>query len=139
MNSTPPPFSFLSLSLSLLLSLSSPPSLLSHLQYHLSPLSPPSKQLDKFHRHAAQSVDIQASPTLSCRPPMKNMGNAFEKVDQRKLVTQNVRQCTRRFAKSEQANSMSNVSTRIRVFGWCEILLQLTILCILHFYCTESM
>jgi hypothetical protein len=42
------------------------------------------KQLDKFHRHAAQSVDIQASPTLSCRPPMKNMGNAFEKVDQRK-------------------------------------------------------
>ena len=58
---------------------------------------------------------------------MKNMGNAFEKVDQRKLVTQNVRQCTRRFAKSEQANSMSNVSTRIRVFGWCEILLQLCI------------
>lgn len=43
-----------------------------------------SKMLDNFPRHAAQSVDIQASPTLSSRPPLKNMGNAFEKVEQRK-------------------------------------------------------
>jgi hypothetical protein len=52
------------------------------------------KQLDKFHRHAAQSVDIQASPTLSCRPPMKNMGNAFEKVDQRKRRKPDVKTIT---------------------------------------------
>lgn len=42
------------------------------------------KILDKFPRHAAQSVDIQASPTLSSRPPMKNMANIFEKAEQRK-------------------------------------------------------
>ena len=42
---------------------------------------------EHFPRHAAKSFDIQASPTLSRRPPLKNNANMFEIVEERKLVT----------------------------------------------------
>ena len=44
-----------------------------------------SKQIDAFPRHEALSYDIQASPTLSSKPPVKNV-NMFEMAQARRLV-----------------------------------------------------
>ena len=45
-----------------------------------------SNPTENLPRYAAKSYDIQASPTLSRRPPMKNNNNTFEMAEQRKYV-----------------------------------------------------
>ena len=45
-----------------------------------------SNPIENLLRYAAKSYDIQASSTLSCRPPMKNNSNTFEVADQRRYV-----------------------------------------------------
>ena len=43
-----------------------------------------SNPTEKLPQYAAKSYDIQASPTLSRRPPIKNSNNTFELAEQRK-------------------------------------------------------
>jgi len=47
---------------------------------------------DHFPRYTAKSFDIQASPTLSRRPPMKGTSNPFEDMAQRRRKKSS--QCT---------------------------------------------